>query len=161
MPYALAVISRVDEKYRLLSADVRRSLQQRLDSIIQILEKRQLSQGGWNSSWAGVSDSRYLAGDDLLNRIMVTGHHLEWIAFAPKSSQLSKNMIRDAVKALRKDVTELQKRGRRLFKVEFPLCHAARALALLRGDDPFLVFKKNWDAKRFTRERLVVLGSEI
>lgn len=151
VPYTVVTILRVNEDFPILSNEVRDKARRWLTTLAQLLEYRLSASGGWDKSWSGNSDARFIWGDDLLDRITATGHHLEWIALAPTGARPSDVTIERAVKALRQDVEALQPLAHRSFKTLLPVSHGARALALLRGDDPYSAWFKFWKSGRLKR----------
>ena len=107
--------------------------------------------GRWESSWGKTGDSEFLWGDDALDRIAITGHHLEWMALTPKDLRPSESLLKRAVLSLRKDVESLPPLQSRSFKSLLPVSHAARALALLRGEDGFTFWRNSWKAEQLRR----------
>jgi hypothetical protein len=150
--YAVVTILRVDEQYPILSAGMRPQARAWLGALSQWLEAREAPEGGWDKSWAQPGVLRFVYGDDLLDRITITGHHLEWMALVPSDDlRPAEAVIKRAVAALRRDVESLPPIEHRSFKTMLPVSHGARALALFRGDDPFAVWVKYWKAGRLER----------
>jgi hypothetical protein len=144
LPYAVVTLLRVDEQTPILSPDLRARARSWLLNLNRLLEARCSELGGWDPTWAGGTAPRLLWGDDLLDRITVTGHHLEWTALAPLELRLSSTTIERAVVALRRDIAALPPLQRQPFKTLLPVSHAGRALALLRGDEPFSIWSQYW-----------------
>lgn len=153
VPYTIVTILRVDEDHPILSSDVRRKARKWLAVLAQLLELRCSSSGGWDGTWATNGPRSFIMGDDLLDRITVTGHHLEWIALAPDGIRPSEAAVERAVLALRRDVESLPPLARQPFKTLLPVSHGARALALLRGDDPYSAWLKYWKNGRLKRSK--------
>jgi hypothetical protein len=151
VPYTVVVILRVDERFTILSEDVRRQARKWLAELSQLLEDRWAACGGWDKYWSQNSDLKPLWRDDLLDRITITGHHLEWIALAPPDVRPSETVVKRAVRALRSDVESLPPLSQQPFKTLLPVSHGARALALLRGEDPYLLWMKYWKEGRLKR----------
>jgi len=142
VPYAVVILLRVDEQQGILSNESRKEARNWLIKLQRLLEERWSESGGWDKSWAG--ETRNLWSDDILDRITITGHHLEWMALAPADLRPSLAMVQRATGSLRRDVASLPKLSNQVFKTLLPTSHAARALALLRGDQPFQVWQKYW-----------------
>ena len=140
LPYSIVVILRVDETESLLSEEVRRDALGWLNDTVELLRVRQIPSGGWDRSWSGTLDIGPIMGLDLLDRVTVTGHHLEWMALAPREIRCQEGMLRTAVRSLASDLAELTSRARPSFKDELPASHAARALALMRNESPSRAF---------------------
>lgn len=150
VPYTVVAILRRDDEDPILTSEVRKKAVAWLKQLSHQLEIRQTSLGGWDRTW---TDERigYLYGQDSLDRILITGHHLEWMAIAPPDCLPRRETIELAVEALRNDVAEVTKVPRRSFKTIFPVTHAARALTLFRGIDAFSFFQEAWNTHRVTQ----------
>jgi hypothetical protein len=146
VPYAVATILRVNEEYPIISEGVSLHARHWLLTLGHFLEKRWSETAGWDQCWA--RPAGYIYGNDLLDRIAVTGHHLEWMALAPRACRPSEQLIKRAATALRADIASLPAIRHRSFKSLLPVGHGARALALLRGVDAFTVWLKYWNAGR-------------
>ncbi len=152
LPYTVVTILRVDEQYPILSADVRQKARDWVATLTQWLEDHQAGLGGWDKSWGQPGAVGYLYGEELLDRITITGHQLEWMALVPSDDlRPAVTVIQRAVAALRRDVDALPPIEYRSFKTLLPVSHGARALALFRGQDPFTVWLKYWQAGRIAR----------
>jgi hypothetical protein len=154
VPYAVVAILRVDDQYQIISSAMRQAARTWLITLGQLLEQRWSEAGGWDSKWASGVEKTLMWGDDILDRITVTGHHLEWMALAPVDCRPSRIAIKRAAGALLSDIESLPPLRRRSFKTLLPASHAARALALLRCEDPFVVWSRYWKAGKlkFTRD---------
>lgn len=153
LPYAVVTILSVDGQFELLSPEVRDRALRRLGDLSALLERTQRGEGGWDKSWAGkeMEGQLYIYDDPLLDRITVTGHHLEWIAMAPPSVRPSKETVARAVSAMAEDVDALppfdpRPLVGRLFKTMLPCSHGAKALCMLRGREPYETWVEYWDS---------------
>ena len=145
VPYSVNLILRVDEQYRILSPEVRRRGKEWLDHLSRRLEMLEISGGGWDKSWGLEQQIGRIYGDEVLDKITVTGHHLEWIALASTDVIIpAKEVLRRAVLALRRDVEALPLLSHRSFKSLLPVSHGALALALMRRADPFGSWVRSW-----------------
>ncbi|WP_197444091.1 hypothetical protein [Maioricimonas rarisocia] len=147
-PYSVVVILRVDEEHGLLSPAMRKRAEDWLRTLCDRLEARQSESGAWGADWG---ETGMMWRDEVLDRITVTGHHLEWIALAPKHLRPSREAIARAVVSLRSDVEALQPLPYRSFKTLLPVSHAARALALCRGEDPYEAWVAYWNDGRIEK----------
>ncbi len=150
VPYAVASILCVAAQYPLLSPSVRKRSVRWLSELSQHLDRSQRAEGGWDENWAGTDTTPRLFGNPVLDRITVTGHHLEWIALTPSAARPSRATVQRAASACVADIERLPPVPRRSFKTILPCSHAARALCLLRGEDPFSAWIAHWRAKRVT-----------
>jgi hypothetical protein len=148
VPYAVVVILRADEQHPLLSPAVRKQAQDWLHILSTRLESCQTVSGAWDAGWG---QTGVMWGDDVLDRITVTGHHLEWIALAPDDLRPARESVARAVIALRRDVEALLPLPYRSFKTLLPVSHAARALALCRNEDPYEAWLAYWNSGRILR----------
>lgn len=142
IPYALVNLLRADEVSPLFSSGTRDELHQWFSELCGVLERSKLPDGGWDTSWAGPSPVPKVIGNDVLDRITVTGHQLEWIALAPESLRPDRATIREAIVTLVRDVDSLT--WPRTFKSQLPCTHAARALCLLKNENAFMFLHKSW-----------------
>lgn len=152
-PYALVNILRADEQYPILSAQARSEALDWLRRLSQLLERSERSQGGWDLSWPGTESSDRIWGDEVFDRITVVGHHLEWIALAPLSVRPMDEVVQRAVSALVTDIKTVPNRGRRSYKSQLPCSHAARALCLLHGSEPYQLWGECWEARESVQLR--------
>lgn len=138
VPYALVVMLRINDMHPILSPSMRDKSLRWLADLSRVLEKSQCSRGGWDLSWPLVEKIDNGYGDPCLDRINMTGHHLEWIALAPASVRPSLKTITQAVSVMLRDIEDLPELGGpRLFKTLLPCSHAARALCLFRDVQPY------------------------
>jgi hypothetical protein len=150
VPLAVIAILQSDDKYHILSLMVRKKGLDYLVKVSGTLEKNQLEGGGWDLSWPGnnsVAEGSY--DNRTMDVINVTGHHLEWIALAPESVRPSTKVIPLAACKLAEQIDALPSLKVRVFKALLPCSHAARALCLLRGQEPYHTWKEFWDRGSF------------
>ncbi|MBX3415546.1 MAG: hypothetical protein KF708_22875 [Pirellulales bacterium] len=138
---ALVVLLRADETTQALSARNRRRIRQHLGAVVARLTATQNSEGYWTRDWASnktVARSQQAnAGktSPLADRILATGHHLEWLALAPADLLPPREVIVRAGQWLARAMLEVDDET---LLVEFgPFSHAARALCLWRGSEPW------------------------
>jgi hypothetical protein len=143
--YAVMAILAADSAHPLLSIDCRNEAEAWIESLSRLLEHTQLDDGAWDSNWSGNGRVDVVYADDVLDRITITGHQLEWIAMAPERLRPSKLTITKAVAALTASIERMRQSSRITFKSALPSSHAARALSLLRGEEPFAAFQAFWD----------------
>jgi hypothetical protein len=80
----------------------------------------------------------------LHDKLLVTGHHLEWLALAPEEVQPPREAV---VRAAQWLVTALMEMDEKQIAAAYgPYSHAARALCLWRGVDPFEFWKAHTDS---------------
>ncbi|HBE71870.1 MAG TPA: hypothetical protein DDW52_27325 [Planctomycetaceae bacterium] len=133
IPYALMIMLRANETAGFLSKEVSKDISERFRRWVWELERSQLPRGGWSRNWTSYSPVVSFYGDEVIDRITATGHHLEWISIAPASLRPSNSVVRSAVKALIQDIDALPDLGARSFKSMWPCTHAANALCRIRN----------------------------
>ncbi len=128
MPFALTMLLRMDDSAHCLHGKERAMTESRLQDISRQLTRSQKATGTW-LVWV---DARRptLFGSDLMDRVSVMGHHLEWMAMAPANVRPEPAVIRRAVAGLINDLHRIPVE-RRNPRTQLPLTHAARALVLL------------------------------
>jgi hypothetical protein len=154
LPYAIVLILRLDEVSPVLSPSRRQEAISWLEGLAWHLETHQSSYGGWDRGWPGETPVRFMWGDPVLDRLTVTGHHLEWMALAPPQVLPSREVIRRAVNTIASDVAALNRIPGRSFKTLLPVAHAGRALVLLHGGDAFSLFSEAWRKGRIKIQRI-------
>ncbi len=135
---ALAVLLRADEQARALRPDTKQKMLAHMKQVSDLLTQSQTSAGYWTRQWpqgAAASAPAKGAGGDIYDQILVTGHHLEWLALAPESVQPPRETIVRAGQWLARTLLELDQKD--LEAAYGPYTHAARALALWRNQEPY------------------------
>lgn len=137
--HALALLLRVDEEHALLTSEVRQRVISHLQDVTQRLVKTQHASGYWDGAWPGEEwDGPATASTgpfgEQADRLLATGHVLEWWAFAPPEClPPSENLVRAAQWL----VSELDSLTDAQVQRYYPfLTHAGRALALWRNRPP-------------------------
>ena len=130
VPFSLLRMWRANRIHRILSDDARVQIENYLKTLSQELAKTQSPDGYWS---AGTRDLKAPPIEVELGHLRVTGHHLEWMAFAPPEFCPPLRSIRLAAEwvhgALRR-----QPRLMRFAAYQYPeSSHAVRALFLLHG----------------------------
>lgn len=83
--YTLTAIVRIDEQHSILSADVRERSLAYLRQIAPLLRTSQHADGYWTAAWGlGAAGLVGAEATDIPQRVVATGHHLEWLAIAPQ-----------------------------------------------------------------------------
>ncbi len=133
--YTLAVMLRRDSDGQKLSARVREQMTAYLRSCADHLSRSQLPNGAWNQDWAA-SEPSELARQGLLERfdhqVLVTGHHMEWMAIVPPELRCPDDVLvragRFLMMALQNQVTDGAAENFCAYS------HAAGSLALLQPE---------------------------
>ena len=148
---AMVVLCRVDETVepseRTLKPSTRKKMLGHMGGIIPILEASQnVSDGFWTPNWPQGEAAQEDQSASLSQRVLVTGHHMEWLALIPPETQPqpSQQMVTKAGQWLARTIQEVDEETLRSQYTAFS--HAARALCLWRSKDPY-------DAWREGKER--------
>lgn len=132
--YALAVLLRVNSQYHILSDECQGEVEGALAKASDLLNGSLGPNGLWNMAWADPS----IFGRRLLvtpkDEILVTGHHLEWIALVPERLRPKKELVKLATASLAATLANTD--PALLTYCYGPVTHAARALCLLAGVSP-------------------------
>jgi hypothetical protein len=133
--YGLVVLLRVDDRLPMTLSDRRRAeVVEYLRDMTERLVRNQHPDGFWNKDWphlkATSSQPSDQLGDRLLDRILATGHALEWWAMAPAEVQPPQHVLTAASQWLVKTVDNLPEE--RITEYYPFLSHVGRALALWR-----------------------------
>jgi hypothetical protein len=136
--YALVVMLRVDDQTPILSAEIRARIMEFLRDTTAMLVRNQHPDGFWNGDWPHAaptsSQPTDRAGDRLPERILATGHALEWWAMAPSELHPPRPTLAAAGQWLVRTIDELTPEQTQQNYTY--LSHAGRALALWRSRSP-------------------------
>jgi hypothetical protein len=139
---ALVILLRADDTHHTLPRRTRKKIIDYLARTSALLTASQTVEGYWNRNWYRGAESPAATDgkrDTTYDRILTTGHHLEWLALAPPEAQPPQEIIVRAGQwlaraMLAEDVKKLQQHYG-------PFSHAARALCLWRSKDPYEAWK--------------------
>lgn len=138
--YTLTALLRLHAQRPILSEDARVEITSFLKQTTKRLVKNQKSDGSWDGEWAGPRPAGTPAstvGTPLGNRILATGHALEWWAIAPAELHPPRETL---LKAGRWLVTTVDRLSVREIDANYTfLTHAGRALAFWRKQWPAAV----------------------
>lgn len=135
---ALVVLARIDESVGALSRRTRRKIIQHLGSVAAQLVEAQHFDGYWARSWSVGEKPTSDTEGSIYDRILLTGHHLEWLALAPPEVQPPREVIVRAGQWLVRAMLEAD--ADVLQKHYGPFTHAVRALCLWRGRESYQVW---------------------
>lgn len=136
---SLAALLQRDDDVRYLSPGMRARIVDHLRDATSRLEATQHAEGYWDGGWPGVEwDGSPLQSTGPLgvraDRILATGHVLEWWLYAPAEALPSETVLRRATDWLADELEQLTEDETRRY---YPfLTHAGRALALWHGQEP-------------------------
>lgn len=102
--YALVVLSQVDDKSPVLSAHVRTQVDNRLKEILSEAIISQHTDGYWDLNW-NTSITRNMSSwrrpeNATLERILITGHMLDWMIRLPGAQEMPRERLASASKWL-------------------------------------------------------------
>jgi hypothetical protein len=129
------VLIRLDDEYDILSDEARQIAWTHLEDMRDRISASQWEDGRWPSNWpdgaAAVEDP---IDEELFKQVIATGHHLEWLAIAPKELHPSEEHIQKAIDWC--ITTTLSKTHEEIAGHYTFYSHIANALALWRGTRP-------------------------
>lgn len=135
--HTLTVLLRIDSEYEsILTPQIREEIMGFLTDCTRRLIQNQHESGYWTINWSHSQADRPVeeAGDILGQRILATGHALEWWALAPESLHPPRPVLVKGGQWLARTILELSDRQIAAF---YPfLTHAGSALTLWRSQDP-------------------------
>lgn len=159
---AMAVLYRIAEQSEesdALPVWTRRRMVHHMTQISGLLVQSQSSDGYWTRRWpeGAVADTDDLAS--LYDRVLVTGHHLEWLALAPQEAQPPRENVVRAAQWLIRVILEADEAE--LNKNYALLTHSARALCLWRSQDPYQAWRAGLDQPAMLDEAVRVNDQEV
>lgn len=157
---ALAVLYRADESEHVLRNRTKLKILSHMRRVSDLLALSQSPEGFWTRQWPQGAGA--IAGDggkaDLYDKILVTGHQLEWLALAPDEIQPPRENVVRAGQWLTRTLLEMDEAA--LLEAYGPYTHAARALALWRSKDPYQAWKSGAGFQPADRTSAVSLNSK-
>ena len=143
--YSLMSLVRLDDEFDILSDEVREEAMVYLRSVRDILLVTQYEDGHWPYNWPdGVAALEPSEEYDSYKDVIATGHHLEWLAIAPKELHPPREMILKAADWIIQNTTSKTK-AEILSNYTF-YSHVGNALSLWRKTRAS-VFWKKWEAE--------------
>jgi hypothetical protein len=131
---AMVLLDRADEPFGTLPPAVKARMRAYMLRVSQLLQRSQQSDGSWSRSWSSGQVPAAGTPIPVNERLLVTGHQLEWLALAPEEVLPPRSTIVQACQYLARTMAELE--PRHVEEFYGPLSHAARALCLWRGREP-------------------------
>jgi hypothetical protein len=132
---ALAVLYRADQQAQVLSPRTKRRMLQYMKRVSDLLVTSQSPEGFWDRNWPTGKTTPQDKQLSVYDKLLVTGHQLEWLALAPDDVQPPRETIVRAGQWLVRTLTEMDQKD--IVKAYGPYSHAARALCLWRGVEPY------------------------
>ena len=143
--YSLMSLVRLDDEFDILSDEVHAEALKYLASVRDILLVTQFEDGHWPYNWPDGEAALDTPEDyDAYKDVIATGHHLEWLAIAPKELHPPHEQILKAADWIIKNTTSKTKKEI-LSNYTF-YSHVGNALALWRNTRAS-VFWKKWEAR--------------
>jgi hypothetical protein len=133
--YSLAVLLRLDDEHHILSPSVRGEVFAHLQNVRDLMIASQLEAGCWPSNWSDGADAVTQPVDEPdYKRVIATGHHLEWLAIAPRELHPPRERILKAADWIIK--TTIETPDDVIASQYTFFSHVGNALALWRGTRP-------------------------
>jgi hypothetical protein len=143
--YSLMSLVRLDDEFNILSDEVRDEAMDYLRSVRDILIVTQFEDGHWPCNWPDGEEALTNPDDhEAYKNVIATGHHLEWLAIAPKELHPPHEMIEKAADWIIKNTTSKTKAE--ILKSYTFYSHVGNALSLWRKTRA-PVFWKKWEAE--------------
>ena len=130
--YSLMLLIRLDDQFDILSDSVRAEAYAYLERVRDLISVCQFEDGHWPANW--MDGKTALTNPQEIpeyKNVIATGHHLEWLAIAPKELHPPHEQIVKAAKWIIKNTTE-HSEAEILQKYTF-YSHVGNALALWRN----------------------------
>lgn len=133
--YSLALLLRIDKQHEILSDETTTAVLHHLRTMRDRLNRSQFPDGHWPSNWSdGLRPGENPIDDADYKKVIATGHHLEWLAIAPKELHPEHHRIQQAAKWLVNNVRE--KSTAEILKKYTFYSHVATALSAWRQTTP-------------------------
>jgi hypothetical protein len=133
--YSMMVLLRLDDDFDILSDAMHDTVYAHLESVRDAIAASQLEDGSWPSNWPSGADAvSNLEDEPVYKKVIATGHHLEWLAIAPKELHPPREQILKAADWAINHTIERPESGIREQYTFYS--HVGKALALWRGTQP-------------------------
>ena len=141
--FTLTIFLRVDDQVRILSPATREAILRFLQDATQRLVEHQHVDGFWNDQWATATpvsrEPTDREGDRLNERLIVTGHVVEWWATSPQQLHPPRPALVAAAQWMVRTVDEFS--DDQIQQNQVFLTHVGRGLALWRSRSPVDVIR--------------------
>lgn len=135
--YSLMMLVRLDDRYgELISQATREEIVTYLEEIRELIIAAQYEDGSWPPNWPDGAEAHINEDPDEMayRRVISTGHHLEWLAIAPKELHPPHETI---IKAARWIVQNVRETPQDVIDANYTFySHVGNALALWRKTSP-------------------------
>jgi hypothetical protein len=142
--YGLVAFLRVDEQTPILSPPTRERIGRFLRRATDLLVAHQHADGFWNDKWSSAkpatAEPTERDGDQLGDRILSTGHALEWWAMAPQEYHPPRRVLVSAGQWLARTIDTMSEAE--IQRNYTFLSHAVRSLAIWRGQEPWEAWQR-------------------
>ncbi len=143
--YSLILLWRLDEKFDILSDPIQKKVYDHLAQVRDLITASQFEDGHWPSNWdEGARALSNPRDDKLKDKVIATGHHLEWLAIAPQQLHPPRENIDRAARWII-ETTKQQSEEEIFLRYTF-FSHVGSALALWRKTHP-CDFWRQWIRK--------------
>jgi hypothetical protein len=140
--YSLMLLWRLNEDFDILSNGVADDVYAHLEEVRDLITAAQWEDGRWPSNWAeGAEAAAEPIDEEISKQVIATGHHLEWLAIAPRSLHPPDAQIQRAARWII-DETTARTAAQIMPKYTF-YSHVGGALALWRSTRPD-TFWQDW-----------------
>lgn len=164
--FALVSLLNADEERPMLSGEKRIEVVDHLKDVTRRLVSTQSPEGYWDSKWPGEEregppiEGKGSPLGESADRILATGHALEWWAFAPEELLPPDETLKHAIQWTYSEIQGLSDSQVQRFYTF--LTHAGRALSLWRGKMPHEVWKeRSEDLARLNIEPKTLSTGEV
>lgn len=140
VPATLVTVLHANNSRRLVSGATASRIRARLKQFSAALEFCQTSSGGWQWNWAEHMPNGIVPGrppeytNELVAMMVVTGHHLEWVALAPADCRPPARVLERATEFLLNQHPHYKPLVQQDWHLYSPLSHAVNALLLVSGN---------------------------
>ncbi|MFG0334229.1 MAG: hypothetical protein ACF8TS_12765 [Maioricimonas sp. JB049] len=133
--YSLVLLIRLNDEFDILSDAMRAEVYGFLEDVRDAITAAQFEDGHWPSNWPdGAAAVARPVDDPVYRQVIATGHHLEWLAIAPRDLHPPDDQIRRAAEWVIRTTVE-QPTEDILTRYTF-YSHVGNALALWRNTHP-------------------------
>lgn len=136
--HTLVMFLRIDDQISILEPATREEIMEFLANATQLLVQHQHPDGFWNDGWPLQTPESPTPtereGDRIAERILATGHALEWWSLAPEELHPPRHVLAAAGQWLVRTIDELSEQETLDYYTY--LTHAGRALSLWRSRNP-------------------------